>query len=490
MRSIMVLQRAALEHKSLNTPLSDNTRLFAPKKVRVPTLKEHASLVLIEQLGSVESVEEFIKQNSENLDKGLFDCMTSILAKIKKLHGYVVKNNLEAVDEFLNTTPQYLLPVLLKTKSINQTFAKGRNNHVIVEGSALMMAIGAKAVGRDGCDLCLIPSHSPRENTTLKRLALYSDNNPDSPLRYVVEGKKFTIERGDGEGQLSPAHFTKLKAMFKNPLLYNKNLNLDQPALNEAQRDSYAALLKITEKRNHTLFVNEEGMMELLHRHIRRALPGDEGEHEIARQTLEQLPEGYEEKEDKQFTALRTIRKAIADSTSNEDPKLEAAFDAFINHFEPEAKGILRTGTYGKERELLAALEIGDEEYFYDYRKDDLWYNKVVSWLERLQQDNVKHDIAQGLRSKLDLGKKSNCSLKYSYGEGHFDLSGTPRSGIGFDSWVDLYWGRPVGGGAGRIASAWRVPRLFRSYVQTKTAALRNIRHGETYGRQKRVGAS
>lgn len=411
----------SLEGKSVNLTSSNNTGFFAPKTVQVSTLKELSSIKLIERVGSDEEIE-------------------GILIKIKKLHGYVIKNNLHAVDEFLSAEPRELLPVLLKTKSINQTSAKGLNNHVIVEGTALGMAIGAKAVGRDGCDLCLLSSHFGRENTTLKKLALYSDSNPDSPFRYVVEEKEFNIGCGYGKGLLAPFYFPEIKAMFKNPLLYNTNLNLDHPALNKSQRAAYAALLRITEERGHTSFVKEEGMVELLQRHIRRALPGYEGEHEIARQTLEQFPEGWEEKEDKQFAAdyevLRTIRKALADSTSGEDPKLEAALDAFRNYLEPEAKEILRTGTYGKERMLLAACEIGFDEFFYNERKDEFWCEKIVGWLERLQQDNVKQDMAQGLRLKFYRGMKSNYSLKYTWSDKYFDLSGEPRSGIGYDSWA------------------------------------------------------
>ena len=49
--------------------------------------------------------------------------------------------------------------------------------------------------------------------------------------------------------------------------------------------------------------------------------------------------------------------------------------------------------------------------------------------------------MAQGLRETYEFGKKSNRSLKYTYGDGHFVPSGPPRSGVGFDSWVDCYWG-------------------------------------------------
>lgn len=482
MRSTMAFQRT-LEHKTLGSFTSNNSRLFSSKKVQVPTLKEYASLALIEQLGSIESVEEFIKQNQ---GQGLYDCIPSILAKIKRLHRYVLENNLEAADELLGATPEHLLPILLKTKSINTTSAKGVNNYVVVEGTALMMAIGAEAVGRDGCDLCLVPSHSQRENTIPKRLALYSDDNPDSPFRYVVEGKEWTIERGNGEEQLSPDHFNKLKAMFKNPFLYNKNLNLDSLALNEAQRDAYAALLKITEKRKQTLFVNEEGMMELLERHIRRALPGDEGEREIVQQRLAQLPDGWEEKEEKEYIVdrevLLTYRQAIKNSVSNEDPALIAALERYRNHFEPEEKGIKRTGRYGKTHLLSEALEIGDKEYFYDWRKDKLYYDTGVGSLQTLAQDNIRQDMAQGLRQTHELGKKSKRSLEYTYGDGHFVPSGTPRSGVGFDSWVDCYWGAP-----GRVLG--RASPFFEAMWKQKQRYFKNLCRGETRRRQNRVGA-
>lgn len=435
-RSTLEIKSSPVDTKLTPSQASNKMTLFA-----FPTLKELAAIELISQLGSVEEVEQYIKSNPA---QGLYEDAQRILAKIKTLHQYVEENKVEEVDKLLIGTPADLLPVLLKTKSTVVTSAKGLNNHIVVRGTALGMALGAEAVGRDGCDLCLMPPHSHSETTTLKKLALYSDDNPLSPFRYLINDKEWTIERGNNEAQLNSEHFDRLKDMFGKPELYNQNLNLDHPALNEVQRDAYAALLKITEKRAHTLFVNEEGMVEMLDRHIRRAMPNEEGEHEIAKQILEQFPEGWEQEEEKQFekdqAALTNIRQAISDSKTNDDPKLKAAFEEFRKHLEPESKKIIETGKYGRAILLLTALELGNDKYFYDWRKDDLYYDQVVGWPQRLEPTNCKQDMAQGLHNTRDNGKKSNHSLKYTYGDGHFTLPDS-STGVGFDSWVDLYYG-------------------------------------------------
>jgi hypothetical protein len=432
---------------SQNSQASSNKMsLFA-----FPTLKELAAIELISQLGSVEEVEQYIKNNPA---QGLYEDTQRILTKIKTLHQYVEENKVEEVHKLLEETPAELLPVLLTTKSVVVTSAKGLDNKIVVQGTALMMALGFEAVGRDGCDLCLMQPHSQQENTTLKKLSLYSDDQPLSPFKYLVDSKEYTIERGNNEGQLSAAHFDRLKEIFVKGELYNQNLNLDHPALNETQRDAYAALLKMTEQRKHTLFVNEEGMVEMLHRHIKRAMP-DKGEEEIAKQTFKQLPEGWEKEEEDRYqedlATLKKFRQAIKESKTNDDPELKAARQKYRERLEPESKKILQTGIYGRARLLSTALEIGDKEYFYDWRKDDLYYDQGVSWPQRLEPTNCKQDMAQGLYYTRDLGKKSNRSLKYTHGGGDFVLPDSD-TGVGFDSWVDVYFGGWVGGSMGRGA--------------------------------------
>ncbi len=415
------------EQKYASPSTLNNALFFSPKNN--PTADESTSLALIDNLGSVEMVEEFIKMNPIQS----YECLPSMLAKIKKLHRYVIENNVEAVEQLLRETPDYLLPVLLKTKSINKTSAKGIRNHIMVEGTALRMALGAEATGREeGCDLRLIPSPFEKENTTLKNLALYSDDDPHSPFYYFFKDEKIIIQRTNFKNywespQENAAHFDELKKMFRNPLLCHTNLNLDHPNLTEAQRDAYAALLQITYYKNkHTLFVKQKGMVSLLQEHLKRALPGEAGEQEIAKQTLDQFPEKYAEEEKAQYEAdfkvLKDTQKIMLDLFLPwNDPKIMTALDEFRKYFEPKEGDVLRTGKYGKNKLFLAALKFSEYEnsfsrsdVLYGRAKDNLWLNQAVGWLQRLAQDNVKQDMSQGLMHTRCYGKKSNHSLKYT----------------------------------------------------------------------------
>ncbi len=428
-------------------PASNPSAFFA--KGQIPTLEEIASLAYLEQLispeqlGSIERVEDHLT----NQVVGPYKCALSIISKLKKLHRYVTENNLEKVDQLLNDAPPYLLPFLLKTPCVSQTSAKGMKNYVVVEGSALRKALGAQAFGRNGCDLCLFPSDSKFENTTPKKLVLFCDDEADSPFQYMVDDTVIRIDPADFELE---NYFDELKEMFKN---FSKQiLNFDHPALTETQQDAYAALLKITKTRKHTLSVNQEGMVELLKRHIRRAFPTD-GESIIATQTLEQFTEESEQREEKEYISdskmLQQIKRAIKNASSPQDEKLITAFDEFIKHFEPKAGEILKVGRYGKNWILFDALQIGYNSYREfspnnnnNFDKTSLWFINVIGWLQRLVQDHIKQIMAQGFLSISMRNKKAIHSLIFQKGAGSFLLPDMPGTGVGFDSWINLHIGR------------------------------------------------
>jgi hypothetical protein len=494
--------KAKDKSSNLHSRVARNGTFFAP--LQIPTLKQMASIELVRQLSSVENVEEFItlstdKANEEKfkqfrqkfknindiaeafgISPSLYDEVKIILAKIKKLHYEAIEeNNVEEVDAFLNATPTYLLPLLLQTTGRVVTSAKGLEAHVIVEGPVLSMAFGAEAFGRDGSDLCLMPDNSCVEYTNLKKLSLYHDSECTTHFRYMIQGREWTIERGrDGQyGQddlekLRPVHFDRLKKMFKNPYLHNKNLNLDHFALNEAQRDAYSALLEITWQREHTKKRNEDGMVEILQRHIRRALPNNgEGELEIAKQTCKQLTKEWHIEEEKRHAedlkALHKVRQAISDSVSSADLELVAALQEYRSYLEP--KGIIKTGNHWNAKLYLAALKMGHDEFFKDYRKDDLFYNQVVGYISRFAPKHVKQGMAQGFIGTILDGKKSNRSLEYNYVGGSFHLAASSNIGIGFDSWVDCCFGGPrydVGGWWGPEDGRWQGWNVYQHHGQ------------------------
>jgi hypothetical protein len=247
-----------------------------------------------------------------------------------------------------------------------------------------------------------------------------------------------TIAQGNNTDELIPEHFRELKAMYDAELkLQDQALNLSHAALNETQRKAYIALLKITSKKEHTLFVKEEGMREMLERHIRKCLPID-GEQVIANEWCKRLKDGWQERKaeklQKELTALKTVRKAIANSRTNAD--CEKAIQTFINLIAP--KGIIEEGFQWNKEVLDAAFELGYKEYFGESRKDDLFYDRIIGSIQDTAPDNAAMAQAQGLSYQQDEGEKFKRSLKFRYGDGSYFVRGS-------DSWVDCYYGHWVG---------------------------------------------
>ena len=328
-----------------------------------------------------------------------------------------------------------------------------------LQGSALEIALGAEDCGREGCDLYLMPpSHFISEETTLKKLALYTDDDPNSPFRYSISGKQFTIKSGGDSNSLALHHFNTLKAMFLSADLGGKRLNLDTEILTRQQREAYSALLKITSNEKHTLFVNEEGMIEMLMRHLGE-MP--DGEEMIAKQIGERFSPEWEEQEEKRHQAdleqLRKVRDALTAVGTNKDRdgmKYSAALLEFKKHLAP--KGVITTEKHWNARLLAAAFEMGEKEWYRDeYRKNDRYYNEVIGFLNLLAPACRAMEQAQGLLY-LSRGEKFNRNLKYRFGHGsYFPISSAAGFQLGSSSWVDCYFGerthgRPHADGDGR----------------------------------------
>ncbi|MES2218628.1 MAG: hypothetical protein V4501_09490 [Pseudomonadota bacterium] len=376
---------------------------------------------------------------------------------------FVATGRLHQVELMITTHPELLLEKGHVTASSGQKMF----------GTGLGLAIMTEDFGREGCDLCLLPSPADGRldnNTTLVKLSLYSDDNALSPFTYQVNGRRYTIGQESNEGDLAPEHFQTLKAMYgAELLLQNQPLNLSHAALDEERRQAYSAVLKITSVRKHTLFVKEEGMYGMLERHIRKYLPID-GEQVIAKEWSERLKHGWEERKAKkleeELTALRTVREAIANSRTDAD--CEEAIQTFIKAIKP--KGIIKEGFQWNKELLDAAFELGYEEYFYDSRKDDLFYNRIIASIQDIAPDNAAMAQAQGVDPQYE-GDKFKRSLKFRYGDGSYFTRGS-------DSWVDCYYGVarwPVGEGVdGRRSDAVGLG-FFQNYLRAKTAVLQQL---------------
>lgn len=202
---------------------------------------------------------------------------------------------------------------------------------------------------------------------------------------------------------------------------------------------------------------NEEGMVEMLQRHLRRAMPGGEGELEIARQTLQQFPSRWQEEEKAQYSldqsACMAFQKTVADSKSDEYParRLKPAREVLRKHFEPNPEKVLETGYFGKTKLLAEIFRVSSEAFFDEsygggyvstdsYNRNAIFCNRCIGWLQRLEPEARKQEMAQGLHNPLKHAHKPNYALKYTLGEGNFVLTDSDK-GIGFDSWVDVSHG-------------------------------------------------
>ncbi|HSW71713.1 MAG TPA: hypothetical protein VLH77_07075, partial [Gammaproteobacteria bacterium] len=362
-----------------------------------------------------------------------------------QLLWFVAHGKKQQATALVSRSPELLL-FEGETTDYTQFTLDGQRYKRKLQGTALQLALGAEDCGRDGCDLYLMPSNDEtEEETTLKKLALYSDDNLDSPFQYFIAGEQYTIERGNGENELNSVHFDTLKAMYGSDILCNKPLNLDNNFLTPEQRKAYSALLKITsqrvtpDKKPHTLFVNEEGMIEMLMRHLQK-LP--DGEKIIAEQTLKQFPEGWEEQEENRhqedLEQLRIVRTALTAKGTSEDPdgsKYRAALLEFKKYLAP--KGVIREGKHWNARLLDAAFEMGHQEWYNDDQdKNDAFYNEIVGYLQTLAPANYAMAKAQGLHYLLQEGEKFNRDLEYRDREGsYFPLSSSPGFRLGVDSW-------------------------------------------------------
>lgn len=224
----------------------------------------------------------------------------------------------------------------------------------------------------------------------------------------------------------------------------------------------------------------DEGMVEMILRYLKKR---PDSEAIIAKQIQGQFPPGWEADEEKKhatyLTALHEINYAI--KNSSEDKECEAAILKFKNALAPQEE--ITIGKHWDAKLLLAAFEIGYSEYFYDApRKDDLFYNVVISYIENLAPAHDAMAMAQGLYYILIQGKNFNRDLKINFGTGSYYLSSSTGLRYEFDSWVDCYHGvvrpyaaksprRPVEYGVG---AGWLRP-IFEAYVGAKTTVLRQF---------------
>ncbi len=319
--------------------------------------------------------------------------------------------------------------------------------------------------GMVGCDLFLMPDEKNMQNSDANCLRLYKKNNG---LVYCINGKEHTFENLGLTVEI--AKLFDEKDLNKNGVLANNKLKWPQI-------EACKALLAETAKRGHSSYVYsghrikgtalqialgaedvsrethpDEGMAEMIMGELRQ-LP--EGETHIRKQKDAQLPEGWEAEEEKRHAKdiieLRKVRNAITASTSVNDAKLTAAIKEFKEYLEP--KGIIESGKHWNARLLQSALQMGDDEYYYDARKDDFFYDQVIGSINTHAPTNYAMAQAQGLAYLLRDGspEKFNRSLEYRRQRGHhyYPLSSVPGLRLGVDSWVDCSYSGWLHGGEG-----------------------------------------
>jgi hypothetical protein len=218
-----------------------------------------------------------------------------------------------------------------------------------------------------------------------------------------------------------------------------------------------------------------DGMVEMLQGYLKTLL---NGELEIANQITEQLPPGWEEQEEKQhqadLAALRAVWRAISISTTNEE--CEAALQRFRDHLKPN--GVITTGFNSSDKLLLAARELGHNKCSkFDDRKNDLFYIKVIGFIQRRLSavDAMAH--AQGFWHLFEKGEKLKHSLEVRMARLSFFQQVTDSPGLGFDYFVS---GDDQFGGVhcmrGWFSSSFLEPGpYYKALCRTKTTSLQRI---------------
>ena len=181
-----------------------------------------------------------------------------------------------------------------------------------------------------------------------------------------------------------------------------------------------------------------EGMVEMLIRHL---IKWPDGKIEIAKQILKQFPEGWEKQEKKiqeeDFQALNKVWKAI--SASRHPDTCEASVLEFQDHLKP--KGVITTGKHWNLKLLYEAINMGYNKPFHDKIKNDLFYNRVIGFIQTLAPTRDAMILRQGLRL-LYANQKFQRDLTYNDSRlGNYFQPALGRLGI--QSWVDYYDGEP-----------------------------------------------
>ena len=373
------------------------------------TLKEKMLAALLNQLGTIDHFEKCLLENP-----GLDQIFNSTYGKrlrfrLNTLCNYLARGEKKEAEDFLKANLR-ALPILLKLR----TTVKTPEGFTLYERTAAQIAMSAKDVGREGCDLYLSSNAEPT-NTDLKKLFLYNNGDENSPFTYIIHGTEHTIVRGTAEGQLTPNHFDTLKAMYSAPLM-NKALNLSYEGLTEAQCEAYSALLYITKTNGHTEFVKEEGTKQMLQRYYNQ-LPDGEAEFEKQRQA--QFPEGWKELSKQDKKELENVFKAIARSGGDiRDRDCAAAIQHFKDYLTQKLATPVTTGFYSNDELLIKAFELL-HEYAHDNTRwngsrwcgywslnSNLVFNHVIGPIESTLAAHAGMAIAQGISYQLVGGEK------------------------------------------------------------------------------------
>ncbi len=460
---------SASSSDSVHHAATSNTTYGLHRSGLFPSLQEMALAQLIMQFDNIEVAEQLLKKTEGQLAaesdlelifviphfhshiKGL---VGTIKEKVKTLCTHVVRGEKNEAEAFLIAN-RNILKILLKSTCKVETYAKGLDNHVEVEGTAFRLALGAEDVSQDGkCDLVLTQKLTTLNNINNLRI--------NSKAVYVRCGDKlFYDDPTNKECKVISSSSEKLK-QFDAELQPQNNVR----ALSEDQ------LKRITMITNH---IHEEGMAQMLDRYL-QMLP--DYEEERKKQIRDQFPEGWDAHEEKRqqndAAVLKKVISAISNASNNDN--CESALQEFRNYLEP--KEVIKTGKHFNAQLLLEALNLYVENYGrfggWNSHKNNLFWCKIIGYIQRFSPACYAQAFSQGVYYIVEYGEKLSRRLDFrsEYNISFFPLDSDSRYRLGHDYAV---WPGERGGASWRTCESVRgshgaAASLLSSYVKQKTS--------------------
>ena len=413
-----------------------------------PSLQELAAKHLINQFDSVQAIEEFLSESLKNhyadirplIEKHL----TELQAMVHLFQDCVIRGEQKEAEDILKHVMKQknraLLLQLLSSKGWVIDYS-GRT----IEGTALQMALGAGDVNL-GTPCELLQVSSPVTKDKLNNLPI---NKKTAYVRYA--NQLFYVDKANKECT---------------------EITLDQAVLElfdgEFRPTTNSQILSVDQQKNITILtghIHEENMAEMIQRHL-SAL--EDGEALIKEQITEQFPEGWDQKErereKRDKDALHEIIAAIAHSNTDED--CASALQKFRDYLEYMKNEVIKTGKHFNHQLLVEAFKMHEEAYNdfggWDSRKNNLFWRKVIGFIERYLPSCDAQAFCQGTYDIVENGEKLKRSLKFRYNNDlFFPLDSNPAVRLG-NEYAAAGWG------------GWRARAVYyKLYVEQKLQTCR-----------------